>query len=261
MMIEALRPFIVQDTKIVTNAYGDLIFELDLNDTIQRHIFFELYDRDDLDLLKSLLTEGDVVFDIGGNVGLYTIALAKTVGPSGKVHVFEPIPENILAIHRNVGLNHFENRVIENSVAVTDSETTLELHLPSSRDNTGWASIVSTPSRNSSIKVEAMNLDTYVQRNEIRKIKLIKIDIEGAELLALHGMSTILSDDDPPMIYFEINSPLLEKQKIESNDIKQYLARFGYKLYKLKQKTLIPVSADTPENGLCNILAIKHTVE
>lgn len=165
------------------------------------------------------------------------------------------------AIHRNVGLNSYENRVIENPIAVVDYETILELHVPSSRANTGWASIVPTPLRKNSIKVQAINLDTYIQKNDIQNINLIKMDIEGAELRALHGMSTILSGNEPPMIYFEINPFLLEKQGINPIDVKQYLVRFGYRLFKLRHKTLVSVSADTSENSLCNILATKRSIQ
>lgn len=77
---------------------------LDLHDLIQQ-IFFQLYDRSEVAFLSRLLLPGQVVFDVGGNVGLYAISLAQRVGPTGRVHVFEPIPDNLRRIRRNVELN------------------------------------------------------------------------------------------------------------------------------------------------------------
>lgn len=55
ILVEVLRPFVVQNTRVVAKAYDDLVFELDLNDLIQRQIFFELSDRDDIDFLSQFL--------------------------------------------------------------------------------------------------------------------------------------------------------------------------------------------------------------
>lgn len=258
MLVETLRPFIIPKTRIITQAYDNLVFELDLHDLVQRQIFFEIYDREEIDLLRRVVNEGDIVFDVGGNVGLYAISLAKMVGSAGKVHVFEPIFENMQAICRNVSLNHFEDRVILNLLAIAEKETVIDLYFSSRQDNTGWASIVPSKFRENRLQVQAVNLDTYIRKNDIENVKLIKMDIEGAELYALRGMDTILRKENGPVIYLEINPYLLDKQKVNPADVKKQLVDYGYRLFRYRNKRLIPVSPDMIESQVCNILATKY---
>jgi FkbM family methyltransferase len=257
-LVEVLRPLIVQDRPIIAKTSDDLVFELDLNDMIQRQIYFGLYDKADVSFLNRLVKPGDIVFDVGGNIGFYTLNLARKVGTAGKVHVFEPIPENIMAIERNVELNSLQSSVIINPIAVSSVERELQLYISSRSDNSGWASIVASKFRPDCLNVKAISLDAYVAQNDIEHVALIKMDIEGAELQALQGMSQLLGCEDAPMIYFEINPFLLEKQAINPIDVKQFLSSFGFTLYALQKKQMIRVSPAAPEYSLRNILATKR---
>lgn len=259
VLVEALRPLIIEDQPVITRAYGARL-ELDLTDLVQRQIFFELYDREDIPMLRSLLTEGDVVFDVGGNVGLYSVALAQQVAPSGCVHVFEPIPANIQIIRRNVALNGLEDNVVINPVAAAERSTELGLYVNERSGNSGWASVVPSQRRPTRITVTAIDLDTYVRVNHIPRISLIKMDIEGYEYQALRGMTGILRSDVAPVLYLEVNPFLLGKQGLDPVQVKRYLADFGYNLYSLAKGRLTAVDPDRPEAGLRNILAAKRSI-
>lgn len=120
-----------------------------------------------------------------------------------------------------------------NALAVSDQETTLELHLPATNANSGWASIVQTPLRTNHLSVPTITIDNYISKHGIGRVDLIKMDIEGAELRALHGMRHLLARDDAQVLYVEINPFLLNKQQIEPQTIKRFLVDYGYSLFAL----------------------------
>lgn len=260
-LVEILRPLLVQDDPVIAQTSCGVRLQLDLRDLIQRQIFFDLYDREDLRLLRRLVGEGDVVFDVGGNIGFYTVALARRVGPRGRVHVFEPIPENLEGIRRNVRLNGLDDVVVVNAVAVADRETELELYVPESRDNTGWASIVPSETRQQRLVVRAIALDHYVREEGLERVALIKMDIEGAELQALQGMTDLLGGATAPLLYLELNPYLLAKQEISPVSVKQFLDQLGYTLFAVERDTVVEVPPEGAEQRLRNILASKRPVE
>ena len=260
LLVENLRPLFLDSRRVVVKNADSLFFDLDLQDEIQRHIFFDLYDRTNAHLLCSLIQPGDIVFDIGGNVGFYTINMAKKVGSLGQVHTFEPILSNVQSIQRNVWLNDFDDFVYVNPYAVSDHEHSIELYISSVKDNTGWASVVPSDRRRESLTVRAVNLDSYILNRKLDPIRLRKMDSEGAELMALRGMKTILGRDDAPIIYIEINPFLLNKQSVNPIEIKEYLAQYGYKLFTYDHNKLAPVSIEEPEKHLRDILAIKPSI-
>lgn len=256
-VIEWLRPLIVENKSVIASTLKGVRFDLDLNDLIQRQIFFDLYDRSEVEYLYKLLSPGDIVLDIGGNIGYYGITLAKAVAPDGHVHIFEPISQNVEAIRRNVVLNGFQKSITVNGCAVTDSPGLLTLYGPEKADNTGWASVVPTKRKPLSVEVKAITIDEYVATENIQTIKLIKMDIEGAELKALHGMQKLLRREDAPIIYFEINTFLLNEQKISPSTLTDYLRSFRYDLFVHEDNDLIPLSTYYSKSEVYNILAKK----
>lgn len=257
-LVEALRPWLAERQSIVASTRDGAVFDLDLNDRIQRQIFFDVYDRPDIELLRGLLQPGDTVFDIGGNIGFYGITLAQAVAPSGAVHIFEPIPANLQAIRRNVALNGLQRCTIVNPVAVYDQARTLTLYLSNAPGNTGWASITPSERRLTSLAVDAISIDAYVAAHDIAEVRLIKIDVEGAELHVLRGMERLLQRAGAPLIYLEINPFLLRKQQTSPTTIKRYLAERGYTLWALQRGRLAPVAPEEPEQTLRNLLARKR---
>lgn len=106
------------------------------------------------------------------------------------------------------------------------------------------------------MKVQTISLDQYAREQSVEQIDLIKLDIEGCELAALRGMSELLSHGQIRYLYVEINPFLLERQQVQPETVKAFLASFGYRLYRLSSERLVPVSPHTPENQLCNLLAV-----
>ena len=148
---------------------------------------------------------GMTVFDIGANAGHHLLPLAKLCGASGRVIAFEPVPENVTCLLETLRLNHLEN-VTVHQLAISDREGVAELRFTGVFD--GFACLTEGGHGHSekkamtaaSIPVRTIDLDTFCRQRGISRVDLIKIDIEGAEMLALRGMSRILCAYRPVLI-------------------------------------------------------------
>lgn len=141
------------------------------------------------DAVGATLRPGDVFFDIGANVGFFSLIAARLVGPRGSVVAFEPVPANAAAIRRNASLNRLTNvHVIE--AAVSDDEGVAELRLDR---HPGGAVLASPGSRDGRgkeiITVPRVTIDGLVERHEAPVPTLIKIDVEGTEDKVLAGLA------------------------------------------------------------------------
>jgi FkbM family methyltransferase len=183
------------------NGYWLGIYELPLQEAIIRE-------------LKS----GDVFYDIGANAGFFSLLASKYVGPNGRVYAFEPLPENIQAIRGNFGVNAVETcELVE--AAVTNNNGTIDFFQSA---DSSMASIFNNKDQTGSISVSAITLDDFVHNH--RSPNLIKMDIEGAELLALQGGINLLTQSERPRLLIELHG-----EEVGIN-VKNYLTDLGYTL-------------------------------
>ncbi len=191
----------LNEVQVVSETRDGLKFNLYIKDWIQANLFFlGHYEQAELRLLKSILKEGDTFIDLGTNIGLYSLTASKIVGQKGRVISFEPFGKNYDTFIHNLELNHLSNtNVVPEKKAVGKSDSTLMLYSNSSDSNMG---MVSTKERTHTHKesVESVSLDTYLKKNKINKVDLIKIDIEGHEKDALIGMAGTTKDIKPSFI-------------------------------------------------------------
>ena len=150
-------------------------------------------------LLRNWLRPGDTFLDIGANVGYFTLLGAACVGPGGQVHSFEPHPVTFASLQRNVRLNGFEH-VWCNALAVSSTEQPVQLwHDPET--DLGMASLSSHAGQFTNyIECPATTLDAYMTTRAIHQIRAMKMDIEGAEVLALHGARSLLASPQRPQL-------------------------------------------------------------
>lgn len=258
LAVELLARPLMPRGPVYKRVSGGLICECDLRDPIQRQIYYGLYDPEETRFLLSLLKPGDVFVDVGANVGYYSLLAADTVGPSGAVHAFEPIPQNLATLKANVSRNGLSN-VVANQVAVTDGTSeNITLYLRDGVSNSGWASIAkSTKYKNIPFHVHTTTIDHYLKIHGVSRVSLMKLDIEGAEPQALRGATELLCQEDAPDIICEINPFLLHQAGSSSRVVKQIIADHGYRLYKITSAGLVRLNAETEETSMCNIFASK----
>ena len=136
--------------------------------------------------LEEELEKGDTVIEIGGHIGLHTLLIRRLIGEEGTLHTFEPHPENRKLLRDNLDLNGYED-VFVSEYAVSNGRGASELYHNS--QNTGGSSMIEPQDRNEeTFKIETIPLQKYVSDQNIGKIDLIKIDVEGKELDVLDGI-------------------------------------------------------------------------
>jgi FkbM family methyltransferase len=161
------------------------------------------YDPQVLWYMEALLSQGDVFLDVGANFGLFTVIAARLVGAKGRVHSFEPLQEAYQYLKKNVHLNSLENVAI-NAVAIGASASTAELYR--FRDLPIGHTSLSPLGRSNwhSFTCDVVSLDVYVMKSHVRRVSMIKIDVEGSEMNVLLGARRLLERDGPAVI-LEIN--------------------------------------------------------
>jgi FkbM family methyltransferase len=190
------------------------------------------YDLILCDNFKKFLRPGDVVLDVGANVGYISAMAATRVGPSGEVHGFEPLPECFERLSVLQKLNP-QYKFRFNNLALGEAEG----ELPISYDPNGGsrnATLVPDHASAASRKVPVQRLDAYISQNiaNPERIKLVKIDVEGFEFPVLRGMEQFLANPKiRPIIVCELKPWEVQKLGFSLEDLEKYMLRFGYRAY------------------------------
>lgn len=217
-------------------------FELDVRSNVTRMLIEGDYESSLKQIVASVLEESDHFVDIGANIGLYTTLASHLVGSSGKVLSIEPEPFVSGLLQNNIRRNKLDNVSIF-SGAVMDK--TGEIHFNSVEGCPEYSSLGSivhphAPRSISQITVKGDTLDNLLNMYEVNP-KLIKIDVEGAELLVLKGATKTLSQLRP-VIICEADDRLLEQLNSKSEDIARVFMDFDYKIYDVHDGKELAVS-------------------
>ena len=146
------------------------------------------------------LPAGGVFYDIGANVGFFSLLAARMAGPApAHVYAFEPAPENARAIALNARMNGFDNiTVIAKALGAQAGTARLQIV-----DDQSWSKLEDYgrhPGTKTVLEVEMVSIDELVRSGELRPPSLVKIDVEGAELAVLEGMRETIAAHRPAII-------------------------------------------------------------
>jgi FkbM family methyltransferase len=183
------------------------------------------HDRKITWICRKLIRRGDTVLDIGANLGMVTVHMASLVGSGGVVHAFEPNPRLVGLLRRTLDRNHLP-QVKLHEFGLGSEESTLELLVPPS--DTGRGSFVgdwSTEDR-ISVRVPVRTLDDVAREHDIRRVSLLKIDVEGFEASVFHGARLFLERVRPEAILFEAMENI--SGRVSDAPVFRILLDFGY---------------------------------
>lgn len=190
---------------------------------------------------RALIKPGDIVFDIGGDAGYYTLLFAKAAGPTGKVIVFEPIPKAQERILENVKLNGFQNvSLVDLALGSKRGAFVLEKPFEDSRINLEKTAPVSADD----ILVKVERFDTLVAERTLPLGDLIKIDVEGAEMEVLRGMDEYVAKHHPTFV-IELHPTLLPQFGSSVDEVLNWLKQRGYMLTAIDDgeiSTMVPTT-------------------
>lgn len=244
---------------ISVNNGEDVIEVKNIREMQQRRIYFlDRYESREIKLCKKLLSSGDIFIDVGANIGWFTIGAARQVGQAGKVIAFEPSSQINPQLQRNIYLNKLSNVKVE-KIALSDENGTAILS-GYTEENIGLPSIVGNSDnyeKSGSEKVETVRFDDYYQRASLGKIRLIKIDAEGAEMKILEGMGKLLEKKDVDCLIIEVREEAMGKGK-NAEEVMVYLENYGYSIFEINMFGIKPLKANAKpafQGGYVNILA------
>lgn len=167
--------------------------------------------------------KGDTVLDIGANVGYYTILASKLVGPKGKVYAFEPDPDNLVLLNKNLELNGCKN-VVVSPFALSDENG--KDFLVKDSVNPG-ESTLSLRKKGKRIEIQKITLDAFLENEGIEEIDVAKIDVEGAEIGVLKGGLKTLKNSKNLTLFIEDNPKALEGFEKDSFTLITFLKGAG----------------------------------
>lgn len=255
---------------IVRKKIDGINFELDLREVIDYSMYFEgTREPETSRALKILCKHGQVVFDIGANVGSHSLPIASYVGEEGKVYAFEPVPWAVNKLKRNLELNNFHNVILETIALSDENEQEVEMDFRASfkigsksgvgqdgKIDDGWWSECEH------VKVCMETLDSYVLNHHINRVDLIKLDVDGFEGKVIRGALDTFKRFQPILI-MEVAPAWTEMRGDNMKDILFSLEQIGYKFYAENDFSLIQdisqlIKSLPPEGGFNVVASAYH---
>ena len=197
--LNAAAPSGLSETTIASGAVKGIKMMLDLQS--EKDYWLGTYEPDLQEAARNLIHPGDVVYDVGANIGYISLMSAVLSGSSGRVFSFEALPINVQRLKKNVALNKLGARitVIHGAVIGSNSPVSFLTH-----SSTSMGKVMGAAGRDEqytgSITVPGLTLDHFVYQERNPAPDLIKIDIEGGEGQALSGMPRLLAKIQPVLL-------------------------------------------------------------
>lgn len=206
-------------------------------------------ERANQQVYAQVVRPGDTVIDAGANWGVHALYLARLTGPNGRVHAFEPHPQVVEELRWHVQHNHL-NQVTVHPLGLLDSDCTMPFVLgqESKTSHVADASGHGHAPNERQVDVPFKTLDGFVAEQAITAIRLIKIDVEGAESRMLQGAANTIQRFRPHLVV-ELHSP---EQDLE---VARMLTQWRYKLSRVEGPELLYLDRPWPEpNGVWGTL-------
>lgn len=198
----------------------------------------DMHTNGELAWLRQVLPHCKIVFDVGANVGNWT-ALALSLNPALHIHCFEPSA----ATFRHLQARAFEKgKVSLNQLGLSASPGEMTLHVfeEAAGTNSLYRREGLLIEQTQTEQIHLDTLDAYCQRENITRIDLLKMDVEGHELRVLQGAAQMLFQGSIRQIQFEYGGSYIDA-RILLKDMFELLASYGYRLHKVYPRRLRPV--------------------
>lgn len=233
---------------LVASFDGGLI-NVDTSSSIEYHLLFRgCHEPEIVNLIKQVVRPGNFCLDIGANIGAHTLLMARMVGSTGRVIALEPHPRICQRLLQNICLNRLTNVEVVNA-ALADKDGTIDLYgFAADAFEQGISSLRPDHEAKTKMQVRAIRGDTLVQEQRIEACDFLKIDVEGAESLALRELSDLISVHRP-IILFEYRRQHWEKFGADLTPVLRRLREQHYDVYYIRRNVTLPLDGNSPPDS------------
>lgn len=231
-----LRNLWTRDAPIHAQARG-VPFQMIPQGAVAFHTWSGLrFESSELAFILRVLKPGTTFFDVGANAGLFSLAAGKKLyGQSSSIFAFEPCPSTFAILQKNLQLNDLTQ---VRAMCSAISESTGECELFVNAQFKDALNSLQPPSHTDAdvvarVRVPTITLDEFVARENIPQVDVMKVDVEGAELLVFRGGSRLLRRPDAPLILYEGYSWCTAGFHYHPVELMWLLESFGYELFVL----------------------------
>lgn len=253
-----LSPFLDPQITVKTNDGRTIALKTD-NPSYRFIYFTGIYEPAVTKIFTQIVSRGDVCLDIGANIGWFTTLFQKLTGESGHVHAFEPVPSIFEHLRRNVTMNEPPRNVTLNNIALGDVEKEIEMHVFRDLPD-GHASMATFGEENyETFGCPMITLDSYLTQNKVGDVRVVKMDIEGAELMMLKGASKLFDQKELPVLEVEMALATTRGFGYLPNDLVEFISSHGdYEFYEIdeRQFKLRRIHGFQAEDAGANVLCL-----
>ncbi len=213
---------------LVTRLSPGFLMELDLQDPVQRRIYFfgDYDERHEAGMVRRLLTAGESFWDVGANIGYFSLLAASALHNQGQVVAFEPGGHAWARLRTNIALNPY-TIITPQNLAVSDREGEALLYLAGPTADGGATLYGSRGPDTVTEAVRTVCLDEFARLSGLKIPDFLKIDVEGAEWAVLQGARRLIQSARP-FILLEMKESTLAAAGTGRGEIQGFLWECGY---------------------------------
>lgn len=243
--------------KSVVKMVDGIRYELNLNEIIDSSIYFlGVFEPDSVSAIKRLVKQGDIILDVGANIGCHALLFSKLAGPEGRVIAFEPTAWAFEKLKRNreLNLDLFTQNLDLEKMAIADSSVKSQ----PVQFRSSWR-LFGPPEQIEQELVDILTIDEYLERSGLTRINFIKVDVDGYEYKVIKGALRTLQVHKP-VLMMEFGHYSLEGVGDRLEDLVDCLFSLGYTirwdkefyLFRDRSEILAAVPPDSTINVICH---------
>jgi len=226
---------------------------------IENNIYWEglygKYEKTSLKIWSEISKKSNIVFDIGANTGIFAL-VAQTVNPNAEVYAFEPIERVYNKLVLNNKINNFDIKCYKLALSETNGQIKV-FDQPLTHETTVSLerNVLESAENSQLVEIEKINLKSFIEMNQLRKIDLIKMDVEYHEYSVLKGMEEYLEKYRPNILLEIVDEEIAEK-------INELIKKLNYVIYDINEHTFsINKINKIQKSSFCNLLIYKNEQE
>jgi FkbM family methyltransferase len=225
-----------KDVEII--KLNDVYFPVDHQVEFYRYMYYGVYEERFVSHLKKVVREGDIIIEPGVNVGYVTAVLQGLVGDTGKIYGLEP---SMTCYNKITSYLNCSNIVLMNMALSSQDGTAYFVDTPRviSRGYSFLSEVGTKNEEDNEYLIETITVDTLCKKNNIEKVRYLKLDVEGAELISLKGATGMLAKKK--IDYILVETCFYDTHKNMNMEMATLLTGCGYKPYFLTEDKLQPI--------------------